>query len=111
VFNFGTAERAEFVQSSGYRLVSAFNFSCTWTGFAKQQQFCQQTGLPLEEIFESLLDAGFTFEDIAQLENCGKERHKVIEYVRSWIVRLQSEQAQSTATQASAQIVSVRVGE
>lgn len=71
-----------------------------WSDIAKRQKVCSQTGLPIHWIFEQLLKAGFSFDEILELEYLGLDEdspvrpepytvpENVVAYIDAWIERI-----------------------
>jgi hypothetical protein len=52
---------------------SVFGLSGIWGEMSKDQEVCSQTGIPLNKVFKSLVDCGFSFKDIVDLEHMENE--------------------------------------
>lgn len=52
---------------------------------------CSKTGHPLPRVFQSLLDSGFTPDEMKALERCGCKKEDVITYLKAWVSILEAE--------------------
>jgi hypothetical protein len=62
----------------------------TWA-CARRDGICPQTGLPLNTLLRELAQAGCTPQELADLENVGSDRAKVVAYMRRRARELRAE--------------------
>jgi hypothetical protein len=88
-----------------------------WT---KMASVCEQTGIPLNNVFKALFEVGFTTKEIQQFEFLSDEsiykfpflpsygiKSNVILYLKAWIQKLESEQIVEPVVKTEYKVVEV----